>query len=499
MSFFHLDHLLADATPSNLLGYWVGAGMLTLLVGVMLLLSKMSMNRRWAIGANLLTVGAGLILWPLVIGERLELVDSARLAALLGLGWSILISLLRWRCGERGRLHAQHVGIVVGQFLCLAACLFAILIHLYFMIWQLRESLSCTWSYAVLWPGERLFTDIDGLVDMALVVFAGILVTESTKSAYLMTPLFWVMYLGMIYQCLLIPPVVPETPGWATALMGYPSFWLLVWLMGSAVLLWVYVGLQWWSWRSSREQAWRLDVMYLLRAPRSWPGLISTTLTIGFFNLLLAITLLLFPAPAQGFRAIWPGLGCTLACGGSAVVVWLVAGRYRHTGLAEVGFGLMSVAVAALVVAVGGGGGVLLMDQFPNLLNSLLMGCAFCCVLWMWLARVWRQQLHAGYAWTTEGWMIPIAQRSSLMVGAIGCVLALRMSSWPLLAQSRSDDVGWGRIILGGMALLFLILATIYAYRQTRRPVFRSLITASVTGLLLFVFVRLLPFTPWHN
>ena len=98
--------------------------------------------------------------------------------------------------------------------------------------------------------------------------------------------------------------------------------------LGSALMLAVLVAVQGMSWKNSRRVAWHNDVAYLLRPPRTWPGLPQSVAVVGSFILVMGCLLLVFPAPAGSFISVLPSMVCALATLIAGIAVLSVANRH---------------------------------------------------------------------------------------------------------------------------------------------------------------------------
>jgi hypothetical protein len=127
----------------------------------------------------------------------------------------------------------------------------------------------------------------------------------------------------------------------------------------------------------------------------------------------------------------------------------------------------------------------------PIIYTAILFALWVMMALWHWLSRVWEQQLLDGQPWTTTGRMIPYAVRTAEFLAVIGVLVAFRMTLWPTLGISPSEDDSLARILVGGLAIL---LPGIQHVREGRRRNSTSLATFGVAFLfaaVLFVFIRL--------
>ncbi len=463
---------------------------------VSLALTFLRSTLRWAVFGCLLTIGLAQAAWSLLGPVDDPLATSGHVAASLGLFWSVAVWLMRWRLDERGRLRARHPSIAVGQFICLATCLYTVLVNIYFMVAQFGLALIHTWSYTVLTPQRWGLTDVSAPVDFLLVAAACVVVTHSTRSAYLLVPLFWAMFLAMVRQCSLIPPVAPEPGALSSDLTGAPSLWLLALLLGSAVMMGVLVAAQGLSWKSSPRVAWQKDVAFLLRPPRTWPGMEQSAAALGMFILVIGCLLLVFPSPAGSFINVLPSVVCSVVALIAAIAVFTVANRHWAVSLGEIGVGLLTLSICSAVLAFVPSNPPALSDRFPLIFNALVLGCVLCTFFWVWLGGVWEQQLdEQGQAWTTAGRLVPLAKRGGFMAGAFGVLFSLHMGIWPVLDQVEGFDNSSGRIFWGYGCMILLMVAVCWGYSKTPGPAFRTLIMLNSVALVLYGYVRVLPYT----
>ncbi len=472
----------------------IGAALAGLAV-VSLVLWFLPAHVRVAVFGTLLTAGVAQMAWSLLLGEDDAVAVSGHVAAGLGLLWSMATWLLRWRHGERGRLTATHPGVRVAQFLSLAACLYAVLINVYLMIAQLSLALVHTWSYTVLSPTRWILSDSLVPLDFIMVAAACVVITHASESAYLLVPLFWALFLAVVRQCLLIPPVAPAFPAESPNPAGSPSLWILILLLSSAVMLGALVVVQALSWKNSRRMAWRKDVAFLLRPPRIWPGLQQSAALLGMFVLLVGSLLLIVPALAGSFVGVWPGLLRAAAVLIASIAVFTVANRRWTPRLGEIAIGLLTLSICFAVLVLLPRRPAVLTERFPLIFNALVFGCALSACFWMWLGGVWQQQLdEQGRPWTTAGRLVPLTRRGSFIAAAFGVLFALQMGLWPIMDQVASYDNSIGRILWGCGGLAALMAAAVWGYVRTALPAFRTLVTVSGVAIVLFGFVRALPY-----
>jgi len=472
----------------------VGAALAGLAV-VSLVLRFLPFHTRLAVFATLLTAGTAQMACALLRSEGDAVAVSGHVAAGLGLLWSMAAWLLRRRHGERGRLTATHPSVRVAQFLSLAACLYAVLINVYFMIAQWGLALVHTWSYTVLVPTRWILPDSVVPLDFIMVAAACVVITHASGSAYLIVPLFWALFLAVVRQCLLIPPVAPAFSAESPNSAGSPSLWVLILLLSTAVMLGALVIVQSLSWKNSRRMAWRSDVAFLLRPPRIWPGLQQTTALLGMFVLLMGCLLLMVPALAGSFVGVWPGLLCAAAVLIASVAVFAVANRRWTPQLGEIAIGLLTMSICFAVLMFMPRRPAVLTERFPLIFNALVFGCALSACFWIWLGGVWQQQLDdQGRPWTTAGRLVPLTRRGSFIAAAFGVLFALQMGLWPIMDQVASYDNSIGRILWGCGALAALMASAAWGYVKTALPAFRTLVTVSGVAFVLFGFVRALPY-----
>lgn len=449
----------------------------------------------WALAANVATILGAWALWS-ILDRSDPLVTSRRVAASAAVFWAVIAWVLRWRSGELGRVRVSDAGVVVAQFMCLAACLYDVGISIYYLAPQLGLAFVQTISYTYLVDTQWFFVDHAGALDLAAVAVACLIVTHATRSGALMMPFAWALVLAITWQCLVIRPVIPRDQRLTGEMIGHPSLWLLATVVSYASLLCALVAVEGWSVGRFRAAAMREDLRYLTRPQRRWPGLAGTVLAMGLIICAIATFLLVFPASAGAQSPRITAIIVALTAGVAAVCAFVSGHRTATTRLGDLGFGLMTVSLVAVVLSFLPSEPQRLEDRFPLIFNAMLVGCALATSLWLWLARVWDQQLFSdGRAWTTAGHMIPAARRSSFLAASVGALFAVQMGIWPL--STPLDDNTLPRLLFGAGGIVLLIAVVVRGYLQTRWPAFRSLIMLSGFALLVFGFVRFLPHTPF--
>ncbi len=459
-------------------------------------LTFMRTRLRWAVFGNLLTVGLLVAAWPWCVQTHAPLARCGTLAAGLALLWSCVGWVARRRLGEQGRLRAEHPSIQVAQLLCLATGLFAVLVCSYYMVDQFARALAHTWSYTVLEASGGVLGDLPGGFILLCVGLACLVTTHATHSGCLLMPMVWVLFLAVVWHCLHIPPVIPELGMLSDGITGVPSLWLMALLLATALLMSAVVAIQGHSWRSSRDRAWIQDVDYLLRPPRSWPGLEPSVAAMGLFVVVLSGLMLVYPVPAGSFRHVLPSGVCVVAALVSGVAVLAVANRNWTESLGDLGLALISIAWCAAVLAFMPSQPVGLYERFPLIFNALILGCAVTTIFWIWLGGVWQQQIaDDGRPWTTAGRLVPLTRRAALTAGMFGVLFSLQMGLWGRVEEVHEFDNSAARLLWGYGCMLLLAAAVGLAYARTRRPAFRVLIMLTCVAMVFFGFMRVLPYT----
>lgn len=249
-----------------------------------------------------------------------------------------------------------------------------------------------------------------------------------------------------------------------------------------------------WGYRINRRwRAAQLDPMTLVSERFDWPGMGTAACVVGVLVMLLVAYQISVPFDAIAWGIRWLAMvtaGCSVAVGMS---VFVYAGHRWHSGVAEVGFGLLTLGVATACIVVSPLADVSLRVQFPVMFNAMMFGFAFMTAFWAWVGRVWQQQLDDGQAWTVGGRLIPFTHRYAFFSACLAVGLGSLMAMWPILRSVAVEDDTIGRMSAAVTAHLLLLLVLLWSRRTIGRSSFGGLTLLTLGSMLGFVIVRSQP------
>jgi hypothetical protein len=336
-----------------------------------------------------------------------------------------------------------------------------------------------------------------GLAAIAALIVACALLLRSIPPPgrlRLVTPLFWLATLMMFWAALLIPPFVP-TSGGASLVRSASSVALS---LGLAITLCAFVSAQGLLWRRLRRRALLADPQPSVAAdPPGWPGFRLSAGAVGL--ILIFLSCYHFAAPVEiapgGYRLTALSMTVVSAMGGAAL--FALVGRRWNEDLADAAMGLVSMAPCSAAIALLPATPASLSDRYPLIFNAVVIALAVMTSIWIWLARVWHQQLDpdaAGRPWTTAGRLVRPAGRFGFFTAAIALLVAFLMSIWPCIPTVAGSDDSLGRFVAGLGGYLMLTLILIRGARLTHRGSLSALSVLSILGMVGFIVVRLLPY-----
>jgi len=344
------------------------------------------------------------------------------------------------------------------------------------------------WAGPPLTPTEAPTAFAGVLVAWGLLISSCGLQLLVTRSRRLVVPLFWLGLLGVVWLSLRVPIYLQTSAG-----VYVRSAWALALAAGLAAVLCGFViarGVR----RGSQRSRWmRTDPDRLLEPDPRWPGFRSSCTAVGLLLILLVCYHLLFGIDAEPVGQRLGALAMAVIAGAGAVALLVLLGRGWSVNLADVGMGLMSLAVCCVTLVVLSGRPADLSHRYPLILNALLVGLALMAWFWNWLRCVWLQQLHEGVAWTTAGKMIGPATRMAFIAGTAGLLVASLMAVWPRLSAIPAMDHSLGRMVCGVAGHLLLLWAVLWGARRVGQARFIGLAVLTAVSLLAFVYVRAVP------
>ncbi|HEY3242772.1 MAG TPA: hypothetical protein VGM03_05410 [Phycisphaerae bacterium] len=404
--------------------------------------------------------------------------------------WCVLAASRIFQPGEHG---SSQAFIFVCHVAALSLGMFAAIVLLVLMMMRLILHIFEIGHGATLPITTIMGFGAGGLAAAAALCLTCASLLRTTRSTLLVTPLFWLIVLTVFWAALLIPAYVPIA-GRATPARSAASVALSV---GLALVLAVFVVVQDQQRRRARRRALRSDPQQLLVSAATWPGFRASAGAIGLT--LIFLSCYHFAAPVEivpgGYRLTAVTMLLVSAVGGAALFA-LVHRRWNED-LADAAMGLVSMAACSAAIAFMPRTPELLSDRYPLIFNAVVIALALMTGLWIWLARIWQQQLDpaaAGRAWTTAGHLVRPAARFGFFTAATALLVAFLMTMWPCIPTVATSDDSLGRFVtgLGGYAVLALIL--IRGARLTGRVSLSALSILSIIGMVAFILVRLLPY-----
>jgi hypothetical protein len=329
-----------------------------------------------------------------------------------------------------------------------------------------------------------------GLVSWALLTGACGLQLATTGDRRLVAPLFWLAVLGVTWVSLRVPVHVQTSTG-----VYARSAWALLLAGGLAALLCGSVIVQGVLGRRRRARWLRTDPRRLVEPAPHWPGFRTSAAATGLVLILLICYHWVAGFDAEPVGRRLGALAMTCTAGGGAAALLFLLGRGWSLNLADIGMGLVCLAVCCAGVVVLPVSPTALVERHPLILNALLIGLALTTWLWNWLSCVWRQQLDAGVAWTTAGRMIAPATGMAFVAGAAALVVGSLMAVWPRLPMVSTMDHSIGRMVGGVAGHLLLLWAVLWGARRVGQARFVGLAVLAMVSLLAFVYVRTIPLT----
>ncbi len=267
---------------------------------------------------------------------------------------------------------------------------------------------------------------------------------------------------------------------------------LTVWL---ASLLCIYVYVEWLSLRRAAWRAVRANPARLLSEYKDWPGFRKSAGAVAILLLLLVCFELAMcvvtTSVGSGLRAGILSVSSLVA----AIATFCLVGRRWSVNIAEIAMGLLTLSAACAIVAVWPMSGDSVQSRCPVLMNSLVVAFAVMTAFWIWVGRVWRQQLNDGVAWTAAGRIALFSDTFALLGCFLGAANAVAMAVWPRMRNVSVADDSLGRMVAGMGGCLFLLMTCLWAARKSGRSSFRIL--AAIVGLagVAFIVVRAEPFS----
>ena len=218
---------------------------------------------------------------------------------------------------------------------------------------------------------------------------------------------------------------------------------------------------------------------------------------LSLFTLLLICYHLAAPLALAvgGFRAT--NALCTLCAGGVAVALGLIVHRAWSQQLADLTLGMATLALCGLMQLMVPEQPARLAERYPMIFNAMIVGLAAATAGWTGLYLQLAKDAGQG------GWATPAARHTAGRFAYIAALLALVVSTvmavWPRLPGIVTSDDSLGRMASGVAAHLVLLAVVLWSARRLRRLTLHLAGGVAALLLLMFVVLRMLPFTPAYG
>lgn len=268
----------------------------------------------------------------------------------------------------------------------------------------------------------------------------------------------------------------------------------LLLVTGLTVVLCGFVTAQWVLRSRARWRAACTNPDALLDGFEEWPGFRKMAGAVSVL-LILLICYELASVPSGGVVSGRLGALIISGCAGlSGAAVFSLLGLRWSVNLADAAMGLVTLGVAALGLTLLPSEPADAAARFPMIFNALMMAFAVMTWFWVWIGKVWRQQLDHGRAWTAAGRMAANScPRFAFLAACLALSIGWLTAIWPRLRPIGVFDDSLGRVAASVAAHLTLLLAVLWSGRMTGRSSFGVLAILVVVSLVGVVVVRALP------
>jgi len=402
--------------------------------------------------------------------------------------WVALCALTLTVCADIGlakhRARASETIRSVALFLAVAAVLVTIVL---LTIRILQIGIEVVQNYPTRFMDSIPFS-FSGVLTLVFVLVACGVHEIKVGGGRMIVPLFWLVVLMVMWVCASPTALTRNAAG------GFERTSTTVFLdcgVSAVLMATAFSGglvFRRRLWHLARENP---DGLHETQGPTG--GFAASFMGAALWVGLLTMYHLLVPVRTAGGYRVTLLLVAFFAAGAS-LSCFALCGRQWVSGLGDAGFGLATLAVAAVTSLFVPLQPERLVDRYPQLFNAMMVGFAIAAGWWTWLSRVWEQQLDNGKAWTTAGRLIPRAKRFAFLSAALALLCSSMMAFWPRLPGISTMDHSYGRIVAGFSGNLFLLLVMLWASRRLRRSTFDVLTFLSVASGAGFLVIRMLPF-----
>lgn len=291
----------------------------------------------------------------------------------------------------------------------------------------------------------------------------------------LLTALFWLLMLSVLWGALQIPDLRAVQVGGVQRAVFVD--WVSPMVLGAAFVVAAFTSLQGWLEHRRRLHAWPDRLDDLVSPAPVWPGFCYS---VGLVSVGVLV------AGGVFITSPWTPVSALLA--GASLLA--LASRRWDENFADAALALITLAVVSLSM-VGLQGYTPRAAFFASAFNRAVLSLAIMAGFWHWVAGVWMQQLDNEQPWTTAGRLIRPARRVGFLLGALAVLVSLELAFWPKMPYVDILDNSVWRWVSGLTANAALILILWAAARGTGKPTLAWLMAFAVVSALTFVVVRL--------
>ena len=326
---------------------------------------------------------------------------------------------------------------------------------------------------------------VAGLVVIAMLIGTCLLDTWARRNFRLISVAFALFVMALSWAAL-SHPLFRRLDNATWERMG-TSLTLVV---GLSVLLCLFVRLRFWLADAARRRAIHDNPEDLLESFVEWPVFRKTAGAIGLL-LILLISYELASSPLTG--SVTGRVRCiilTLCAASAGVAMFRLFVEKWSDNFADAAMGLLTLAAGSLSLVLLPAEPAAAASRFPLVFTSLLVAFAVMTWLWVWLGRVWCQQLDDGEAWTAGGRLSLSSAVFGFFVACVALVNGSVMAFWPRFRSVGVFDDSVGRMAAGMGGYLLLLLVLLWSRRTSGRAGFGILALLAVFSMLSFLAVR---------
>jgi hypothetical protein len=163
----------------------------------------------------------------------------------------------------------------------------------------------------------------------------------------------------------------------------------------------------------------------------------------------------------------------------------VVTYEYRsETGLA--GLMLVSLGLVSGFLAITGAGD----ESAPTVVNLVLIPLSLLSLFWIWLGKVWEQQIIEGKPLATAAKLVPLTRHAGVMLLAFSTLLGVKLSLWPIMPAVSGYDNHAGRFVLMSVAFVLLMVCNIGIARRMKISIFGVLAAFNLFSVMMAVVTR---------